>query len=395
MNKKIIKTLMLIWILVCGFQQVVYADVTLITYPIENESHSILLGIFMGTVIVLILALSFLATFSSKKQVNQENEKSFVRLFSINPLMFFVGILMVILVIATIFLIINNYDILFKKRVGTQIFEEKNYYYPFSKYIETFEDEEKVKKITDIEGLINELKRYNRKGNNSKIIYLNNEYKTSNELDEFLEEINNNKANNSYYVKIFKQSSDDDNKKDDFSLWISQYYYRTNHKTAYTYVDPIFYNAEGNVSGSVLKSVLMACKGFANYNYEEHPERIPSISYNSISGEKDHNSSIAAYIVNVKEDGTKEIIDGGYAPIGADGKDSITKYDEYIDSIVNGLDFKHRYNVIYTGNSDGMIAGMTINYDRDNPIENFTQSTDLSALHGVVSTTGLEIDCLR
>ena len=93
------------------------------------------------------------------------------------------------------------------------------------------------------------------------------------------------------------------------------------------------------------------------------------------------------------EDGTKEIIKGGYAPIGVEGIDSVTKYNQYLDSIDSGLDLNHRYNVVYTGNSDGVIAGITINYDKNSNIENFEASYDEKTVNGVASTTGMDIYC--
>jgi len=448
MNKKIIKTLMLIWILVCGFQQVAYADIAYVNNPLNDVNPIIIVGIFAGISLVVLIAISFLATLSSKRQVKDENgiineEKFqvgkkefedvvylmiiafsiivfgisfiywelnitlvvccllfafftfFIRIFSRKiSNMLCIGFIAILTVIA-IFFMINDFDsFLFNKKIENDIYEENDNVSSFFKYIGNLENVGLFNKINNMEELVEKVDKYNKGKNHITIMYLNKKYMTSDELNDFLDEIENEKTDKAYYLMIKNDYTNNENGDNNFIFWISKYYHILDDYNDFP-LDSAFVMYEGKILGSQVRSLLDLCKKWANTYYEDHPERIPSISYNSISGGKDCNSFLAAYIIDVKEDGTKEIIKGDYAPIGVEGIDSVTKYNQYLDLIDSGLDLNHRYNVVYTGNSDGVIAGITINYDENSNIENFEPSYDEKNVNGVVSTTGLEIDCLR
>ena len=141
----------------------------------------------------------------------------------------------------------------------------------------------------------------------------------------------------------------------------------------------IFIDYEGVQSGSQVKALMNRL--FANANtYKDEPSKIPSISYNSSRKNKDECElnqidKIAYGVVNEGETGA---------------------YNKFINIFSKNLVLKHQYNVVITKNEDGLIAGITINYDKDCTSSNFIVSCEgeeksINGLKGVTELVDGEI----
>ena len=118
-----------------------------------------------------------------------------------------------------------------------------------------------------------------------------------------------------------------------------------------------FTSYEGVQTGSSVRALLQRAIAHAN-TYKEEPSKIPSISYNSSRKNKD-------------EDELNQIDKIAYGVVNEGETDA---YNKFINIIYKNLGLKHQYRVIITKNEDGLVAGITINYDKDYPSSNFIVS---------------------
>lgn len=131
---------------------------------------------------------------------------------------------------------------------------------------------------------------------------------------------------------------------------------------------------QGKQNGSQVKAMINRI--LANVNtYEEIPEQIPCVSYNTAmnSSEKDPNKNLDGVSVGVK-----------YSKQTA-------MYLSYLNFLSKGLEAKHTYYIVMTYSDSGIISGITINYDENNSqIENFQAKS--SGFHGITSVTSKEYE---
>lgn len=125
---------------------------------------------------------------------------------------------------------------------------------------------------------------------------------------------------------------------------------------------------EGVQSGAQVKALLQRLIANAD-TFKEEPLKIPCISYNTSTSENtdDKNYLINKYayaVVNVGETAT---------------------YVDFINRIKDGLDLKHRYNVVIESNWDGLVSGITINYDKSDNFSNFViaKNKDENIINGL------------
>ena len=137
-----------------------------------------------------------------------------------------------------------------------------------------------------------------------------------------------------------------------------------------------FTTYEGVQTGSQVKALLQRLIANAN-TYKDEFAKIPSISYNTEEGKeqgKNHDNAGHVYAVTIE------------------GQTS--DYVNYINALSKGLDLKHSYNVVTTSSTQGVIAGITINYSKDDTTENFEPSTATGDdnLHGVEVAKGRNLE---
>ena len=131
-----------------------------------------------------------------------------------------------------------------------------------------------------------------------------------------------------------------------------------------------FSSYEGVQTGSSVKALVGRLISNAN-TYKEEPAKIPSVSYNKGASESGKNSDQ----------------DKKYAAVTAENTTS--NYVRFLNTITKGLDSKHPYRVVLTMSTEGVIAGITINYDKDNTDENFDPA-EAGELHGVSLVQGVQ-----
>lgn len=130
-----------------------------------------------------------------------------------------------------------------------------------------------------------------------------------------------------------------------------------------------FTSYEGKQTGSNVKALMIRLVANAN-TYKEEPSKIPCISYNAYTSEK-----------NFKD---KNYLNDKYA-YGVVNEGETTDYVEYINKLIKGLDLKHTYKVVMKLNKDGYIAGITINYDENDNSSNFVvaENNDKNIINGL------------
>lgn len=122
---------------------------------------------------------------------------------------------------------------------------------------------------------------------------------------------------------------------------------------------------EGVQTGSNVKALLQRLIANAN-TYKEEPVKIPSVSYNAGTGEAESKN---------------KNYNGQYVAVTAENSTAI--YVDFLNKLAKGMDLKHPYKVVLTSSTQGVIAGITINYDKDSTSnENFTPTMG-GELHGV------------
>lgn len=132
-----------------------------------------------------------------------------------------------------------------------------------------------------------------------------------------------------------------------------------------------FSSYEGVQTGSSCKALIGRLISNAK-TYKEEPAKIPSVSYNT----SQTNAEVGK---NSDQDNT-------YAAVTVENQTA--DYVTFLNTLNKGFDSKHPYRVVLTMSTEGVIAGVTINYDRDDTRENFSPE-DAGELHGV-STTARE-----
>ena len=101
---------------------------------------------------------------------------------------------------------------------------------------------------------------------------------------------------------------------------------------------------EGTQTWSTIKALTNRLVANAN-TYQEEPDKIPSISYNSKGDSDDKNAELNKTFCEVGEE------------------NNIRVYLNYISLLAKQLDLKHKYRIIMSSNSEGRISGITISYD--------------------------------
>ena len=132
-----------------------------------------------------------------------------------------------------------------------------------------------------------------------------------------------------------------------------------------------FSSYEGVQTGSSCKALIGRLISNAK-TYKEEPAKIPSVSYNT----SQTNAEVGK---NSDQDNT-------FAAVTVENQTA--DYVTFLNTLNKGFDSKHPYRVVLTMSTEGVIAGVTINYDRDDTRENFSPE-DAGELHGV-STTARE-----
>ena len=133
-----------------------------------------------------------------------------------------------------------------------------------------------------------------------------------------------------------------------------------------------FTSYQGEQTGANVKSLINRLVANAN-TYAEEPAKIPAFSYNTGGGEdssKNNKTDITgqAYIVDVEN--------------------QTADYLNYLSKVSRGLDAKHKYYVVMTNSTSGILSGITVNYVKSTGTdagnnENFKASTGTSAVHGI------------
>lgn len=134
-----------------------------------------------------------------------------------------------------------------------------------------------------------------------------------------------------------------------------------------------FTSYEGVQTGSQVKALVNRLISNAN-TYKEEPAKIPCISYNSGEGEADQGKN-------------KNLDTTGAAVVN---ENDTALYTKYLNVLSKGLDLKHPYRVVVTSSTEGVIAGITVNYDKGDNTENFEPNA-AGELHGVAAAQGITI----
>jgi hypothetical protein len=130
-----------------------------------------------------------------------------------------------------------------------------------------------------------------------------------------------------------------------------------------------FSSYDGVQTGSSCKALIGRLISNAN-TYKEEPAKIPSVSYNTSQTEG-------------AEVGKNSLQSNKYAAVTAEN--DTADYVTFLNTLNKGFDSKHPYRVVLTMSTEGVIAGVTINYDKDDTRENFTPQVG-GDLHGVSSS---------
>jgi len=130
-----------------------------------------------------------------------------------------------------------------------------------------------------------------------------------------------------------------------------------------------FTSYQGEQPGSQVKALLNRLVANAN-TYAEEPAKIPCISYNTDENgaEKGKNADYSgeAYGVLVENE--------------------TSAYLNFISLLSQGMDLKHKYHVVMTNSTSGVLSGVTINYSKhatSTDDENFEATTNSVNFHGI------------
>ena len=136
-----------------------------------------------------------------------------------------------------------------------------------------------------------------------------------------------------------------------------------------------FTSYQGEQTGSNVKALINRLVANAN-TYSEEPAKIPAFSYNA--GQQEDASK------NNRDD-----IDNLAWGVRVEGETA--GYLRYLSNVSRGLDLKHKYFVVMTMGSSGVVSGITVNYDgrtgefiEPNP-ENFQAVRNATAGTGLVA----------
>ena len=128
-----------------------------------------------------------------------------------------------------------------------------------------------------------------------------------------------------------------------------------------------FSSYDGVQTGSSCKALIGRLISNAN-TYKEEPAKIPMVSYHSNMASEDENYCFSNFFCEVEEESKTE------------------DYIQYLKLIAKYIDSKHKYFVLMTENTNGTIHGITINYDKEDAVENFIineKSDEAQAIKGL------------
>ena len=106
-----------------------------------------------------------------------------------------------------------------------------------------------------------------------------------------------------------------------------------------------FTSYQGEQTGSGVKALINRLIANAN-TYRDEPEKIPCISYNTIDNNEDANKENNGQAYGVRE------------------PEETRGYLNYLSKISKGINLKHKYYLVMTLNNDGILRGITINYNK-------------------------------
>ena len=124
-----------------------------------------------------------------------------------------------------------------------------------------------------------------------------------------------------------------------------------------------FTSYQGQQTGSNVKALINRLVANAN-TYAEEPAKIPCVSYNKGTGEVGKNEGLDNKAVGVYVENQTAL------------------YLNFLSKLSQGMDLKHKYFLVMTNSTSGILSGITINYDPSeaNP-ENF--QAVVGGFHGV------------
>ncbi|MCR5185982.1 MAG: hypothetical protein K6D97_02555 [Clostridia bacterium] len=132
-----------------------------------------------------------------------------------------------------------------------------------------------------------------------------------------------------------------------------------------------FTSYQGEQTGSQVKALLNRLVANAN-TYAEEPAKIPCISYNT-----DDNNPPA-------EIGKNSAYNKQAYGVFVEGQTSA--YLNFISKLSQGMDLKHKYYLVMTNSTSGVLSGITINYAKHSDTandENFQATTGNDNFHGI------------
>ena len=124
---------------------------------------------------------------------------------------------------------------------------------------------------------------------------------------------------------------------------------------------------QGEIKGDSVRNLCYRLISNAN-TYRFEPDKIPMVSYYSNMASEDENYCFSNFFCEVEEESKTE------------------DYIQYLKLIAKYIDLKHKYFVIMTENTNSTIHGITINYDKEDAVENFIinkESDEAQALKGL------------
>lgn len=133
-----------------------------------------------------------------------------------------------------------------------------------------------------------------------------------------------------------------------------------------------FTSYQGEQPGAQVKALINRLVANAN-TYAEEPAKIPAFSYNSDSSEdasKNNKTDVKEVAWGVRYEG------------------ETAGYLGYLSTVSRGLDLKHKYFVVMTMGSSGVLGGITVNYlktptDANAKVENFKAVRNATAEKGL------------